>query len=569
MLVFFFYSFFLIITFIINNLNIKSSLIYVFVLLGISFLSAKINILSFIEIHSNIYNFINNKISLLHSLNEHTVYIILILISFSSFLFYNSKKKFYRFIINTNNNLYKLLFLVLLLIYNYFEYNNNYGITLSQYNIILDHSLISLHPPLILVGIILLRMKINYFYSYMYDDIYYYKIFAYTPLTIYYLFIILVLGIISGSIWSTNLFGWGGWWIWDPIENICFIYWLLVILLFHVNITFALLLLVCVFITLLDFIFFCVFKLNLLSSLHVFQNSLYLIQSNYFVYTFIAMFYVVLLTFIISHYYSRQNKTLLFYFICFFILSVLLTLYILNILSKLFVIDHIPNSLANLFYLFCYYFIFVEFIKYSRTQFIINQTLIYLVFLCFFCYIYMNNFIPILISIITPFFSMNSYKKFYASNHFLVFFILSVLIGFQTVEYSFVYNYISILSQGNNAMYSYLTVLLYEIGNIQFDLNLFVYRINNSIFLYNENSISYLSSYFAQLNNSIQDKNELFMVNTNTDNLLLQYGFNSLKLNNIMYMFLVIISTVFILLFLFYYLLIKKISRFTSFRIFY
>ena len=39
---------------------------------------------------------------------------------------------------------------------------------------------------------------------------------------------ILTLGITFGSMWAYNVLGWGGYWYWDPVENISLIPWLLI-----------------------------------------------------------------------------------------------------------------------------------------------------------------------------------------------------------------------------------------------------------------------------------------------------------------------------------------------------
>jgi cytochrome c biogenesis factor len=37
----------------------------------------------------------------------------------------------------------------------------------------------------------------------------------------------LTFGIVLGSYWAYSELGWGGWWFWDPVENISLIPWLL------------------------------------------------------------------------------------------------------------------------------------------------------------------------------------------------------------------------------------------------------------------------------------------------------------------------------------------------------
>ena len=49
--------------------------------------------------------------------------------------------------------------------------------------------------------------------------------------------IFLTLGICFGSHWAYYELGWGGWWFWDPVENISFIPWVLAIALIHLLMT--------------------------------------------------------------------------------------------------------------------------------------------------------------------------------------------------------------------------------------------------------------------------------------------------------------------------------------------
>ena len=43
----------------------------------------------------------------------------------------------------------------------------------------------------------------------------------------------LTLGITIGSVWAYYELGWGGWWVWDPVENVSFMPWLLGTALLH------------------------------------------------------------------------------------------------------------------------------------------------------------------------------------------------------------------------------------------------------------------------------------------------------------------------------------------------
>ena len=43
----------------------------------------------------------------------------------------------------------------------------------------------------------------------------------------------LTLGILLGSIWAYYELGWGGFWFWDPVENVSLMLWLALTTLIH------------------------------------------------------------------------------------------------------------------------------------------------------------------------------------------------------------------------------------------------------------------------------------------------------------------------------------------------
>jgi cytochrome c-type biogenesis protein CcmF len=45
--------------------------------------------------------------------------------------------------------------------------------------------------------------------------------------------IFLTIGILLGSWWAYYELGWGGWWFWDPVENLALLPWLFITLIYH------------------------------------------------------------------------------------------------------------------------------------------------------------------------------------------------------------------------------------------------------------------------------------------------------------------------------------------------
>ncbi len=87
-----------------------------------------------------------------------------------------------------------------------------------------------LHPPLVFISYSLMAMLFSYAgYSEEKNCILHFSISRLMALC----FVFLGLGIFTGSIWAYNALGWGGYWAWDPIENIAFIPWLMLLAFLH------------------------------------------------------------------------------------------------------------------------------------------------------------------------------------------------------------------------------------------------------------------------------------------------------------------------------------------------
>ena len=102
-----------------------------------------------------------------------------------------------------------------------------------QLNPILQDPTFAIHPPflyfgylgssiLFSMGFIIFKNKILPHYY-----IFYFKLFTLITWST------LTLGIGLGSWWAYYELGWGGWWFWDPVENISLIPWLLITALLH------------------------------------------------------------------------------------------------------------------------------------------------------------------------------------------------------------------------------------------------------------------------------------------------------------------------------------------------
>ncbi len=108
--------------------------------------------------------------------------------------------------------------------------NPNEGMGLNP---VLQDPALAIHPPLLYIGYVgfslvlslavsgILTNKINVAWIKATKQ---YSIFCWTMLT---------LGITVGSYWAYYELGWGGWWFWDPVENVSLMPWLTGLALIH------------------------------------------------------------------------------------------------------------------------------------------------------------------------------------------------------------------------------------------------------------------------------------------------------------------------------------------------
>ncbi len=100
-------------------------------------------------------------------------------------------------------------------------------------NPILQDVLLVAHPPVLYLGYLGLSIPFSIAIGFLLTNdhkINIVKLIRFWSLTP---FIFLTLGILLGSIWAYYELGWGGWWFWDPVENVSLLPWLLNLALIH------------------------------------------------------------------------------------------------------------------------------------------------------------------------------------------------------------------------------------------------------------------------------------------------------------------------------------------------
>lgn len=233
---------------------------------------------------------------------------------------------FYKFKFNfkiSNMQSYTLFFFLIFLINftNPFIKNNIFIFNGKELNPILQDPTLIIHPPFLYMGYLgfsllfiiaffILREKNTYLYFFEYLK--YFNILSWLTLTF---------GIGLGSWWAYYELGWGGWWFWDPVENISLIPWLFSLSILHFFIlneksnlffNWSLNLILSIYIIIIFSSF--IVRSGLLLSVHSFAQDLYssilIFIYLIFIFIFIFIFYKQFYKKIISYYidiFSKEN----------------------------------------------------------------------------------------------------------------------------------------------------------------------------------------------------------------------------------------------------------------------
>jgi cytochrome c-type biogenesis protein CcmF len=100
-------------------------------------------------------------------------------------------------------------------------------------NPILQDIGLALHPPMLYLGYLGFSLVFSIAIGALIAKDFNEKIIKSLRYLVYFSFIILTLGIALGSWWAYRELGWGGYWFWDPVENISLMPWISAIALIH------------------------------------------------------------------------------------------------------------------------------------------------------------------------------------------------------------------------------------------------------------------------------------------------------------------------------------------------
>ena len=97
-----------------------------------------------------------------------------------------------------------------------------------------NHPLMAIHPPMLYVGYVGMTMPFVAATSRLYSKEQNANDWVeVAEKTTYIPWLFLTIGITLGAAWSYEVLGWGGYWAWDPVENVSFIPWLLATAFLH------------------------------------------------------------------------------------------------------------------------------------------------------------------------------------------------------------------------------------------------------------------------------------------------------------------------------------------------
>jgi len=96
-----------------------------------------------------------------------------------------------------------------------------------------DHPLMGIHPPLLYLGYVGLTIPFAYAIAALVTGRTGHAWLEVTRRWTLAAWIFLTIGIVMGSWWSYAVLGWGGYWAWDPVENVSLLPWLTSTALLH------------------------------------------------------------------------------------------------------------------------------------------------------------------------------------------------------------------------------------------------------------------------------------------------------------------------------------------------
>lgn len=151
-----------------------------------------------------------------------------------AFCFLSTISNNYKVIICASNSLIIALFASFAaFVSNPFERSFNFATQGLGLNPILQDIGLALHPPMLYTGYIGVSIAFSFAIAGLLTEKIDKEFASKLKNWLYFSFAFLTAGIALGSWWAYRELGWGGYWFWDPVENVSLMPWLALIMLIH------------------------------------------------------------------------------------------------------------------------------------------------------------------------------------------------------------------------------------------------------------------------------------------------------------------------------------------------
>ena len=167
------------------------------------------------------------KVSAFWSAHEGSFYLMILLLSVAGSIgVYKSKDSSYEnYAIATLGIIIFIYLLFLVFVSSPFIRLESAPINGVDLNPLLQDPLLAIHPPIIFSGYILYAITFSYVVAGLFDG-FSESLFKTLKFWAGISWFTLSLGILLGSVWAYYELGWGGYWFWDPVENVSLMPWI-------------------------------------------------------------------------------------------------------------------------------------------------------------------------------------------------------------------------------------------------------------------------------------------------------------------------------------------------------
>ena len=207
-----------------------------FLLLIVSFINSDFSV-KLVANNSHVLKPVLYKVAGAWGNHEGSMLLWVLILSVYLFLFQTSSRDYpkvlVRNVILVQLSTIALFLFYLLVLSNPFERLEFPPLKGQDLNPILQDVLLVAHPPILYLGYLGLSIPFSIAVGFLLTNDRNLNIVSLLRFWSLVPFVFLTLGILLGSIWAYYELGWGGWWFWDPVENVSLLPWLINLALLH------------------------------------------------------------------------------------------------------------------------------------------------------------------------------------------------------------------------------------------------------------------------------------------------------------------------------------------------